>query len=106
MVESGSGFSSPVPERCDGIFVDIDHTPHHHLHPSHADFYTADGLRRLAGLLNPTGVFALWSDDRPDAGFITTLDEVFTSTAAHLVSFPSMRPEEESYDTVYIARVG
>ncbi|MGH3330268.1 MAG: spermidine synthase, partial [Nocardioidaceae bacterium] len=72
------GFDSQAPgRRFDAILVDIDHTPSHVLHHSHASFYTADGLRRLASHLHPGGVFALWSDDPPDHDFLATLATVF-----------------------------
>jgi hypothetical protein len=48
------------------ILVDIDHSPRHVLHPSHAELYEAKGLRRLSSHLHPNGVFALWSNDPPD----------------------------------------
>ena len=41
-------------------------------------FYTADGLRRVAGALRAGGVFALWSNDPPDEVFLATMAEVFT----------------------------
>ena len=49
------------------IVVDIDHSPRHFLCEQNAAFYEVDGLRRLAEQLHPGGVFALWSDDPPDA---------------------------------------
>src|SRR5215204_4843112 len=35
----------------DGVLLDIDHSPRHLLHPSHAPFYTAAGLASLRRLL-------------------------------------------------------
>ena len=54
----------------DVLLIDIDHTPGHVLNPSHAAFYSFEGLGRLASLLRPDGVFALWSDDPPDPAFL------------------------------------
>lgn len=85
------------------IAVDIDHSPRHVLHPSHAGFYTADGLRRLAGHLHPGGVFALWSDDPPDAGFVEVVETVFASCTAHVVTFANPVRGGESANTVYVA---
>ncbi|MFC7484791.1 hypothetical protein ACFQX7_38790 [Luedemannella flava] len=55
----GAGFD---PDHAGRLFhviaVDIDHSPQHVLHPSHAGFYTADGLRHLTRHLHPGGVFA------------------------------------------------
>jgi len=91
-------------ERYDAILLDIDHTPQHVLHPSHADFYTAAGLRAMAAHLEPGGVFALWSDDPPDQGFEATLGEVFTEQRAHVVPFDNPVTGGTSTNTVYLAR--
>jgi spermidine synthase len=105
MVAGGPGFGTDLPARCHAILVDIDHTPSHVLHPSHAAFYEPDGLRRLAGLLHPGGVFGLWSDDPPDPGFLTVLDEVFEWSEAHVVAFPNFYTDGEATNTVYVAKV-
>ncbi len=85
------------------IAVDIDHSPRHLLHPSHAAFYTAEGLGRLIDHLHPGGVFALWSDDPPDAAFVEVLDTVFATCAAHVVTFANPVRGGESANTVYVA---
>ena len=90
--------------RFDAILVDIDHTPHHLLAQSHGSFYTPNGLRRLLDHLRPGGVFALWSDDPPDADFVSTLETVFASATAHVVAFPNPFTNGESTNTVYVAR--
>lgn len=92
------------PDRVHGVLVDIDHTPRHHLHPSHAAFYTRDGLRHLAARLHPGGVFALWSDDPPDRDFIAAADEVFASCDAHVVTSPNPLTDCQSTNTVYVSR--
>ena len=105
MVESGAGFDQAARERlAHAVLVDIDHTPRHVLHPSHAAFYTVDGLGRLVPHLQPGGVFALWSDDPPDAEFDGVLGEVFASVDAHVVTFPNPLTGGESANTVYVAR--
>jgi spermidine synthase len=86
------------------ILVDIDHSPRHVLHPSHAGFYGADGARRLAAHLRPGGVFALWSDDPPDDAYLEVLGEVFAEITAHVVAFPNVHTGGESANTVYVAR--
>jgi spermidine synthase len=98
------GFGPEVPERYDVVLLDVDHTPRHVLDPSHADFYTAAGLARLQALLQPGGVFALWSDDPPDEDFLAVLGQSFASTAAHVVTFPNPLTGGESANTVYVAR--
>jgi spermidine synthase len=105
LVRDGAAFGEGMPERYDALLLDIDHTPRHVLHPSHADFYTADGLRALTRHLHPQGVFALWSDDPPDNEFMTVLAEVFASPSAHVVSFPNPLTGGESANTVYVACV-
>ena len=93
------------PERLwDAILVDIDHSPQHWLNSSHGDFYTADGLRRMARHLAPDGVFALWSDDPPEATFTATLDSVFAHTEGHTVAFANALIGGESTNGVYVAR--
>src|SRR5690349_3034791 len=45
MTDSGSGFDPEAPgRRFHAVLLDIDHTPRHVLHPSHAAFYTPAGL--------------------------------------------------------------
>jgi hypothetical protein len=48
-------------------------------------------------------VFALWSDDPPDAGFEAALAEVFATTASHVVRFANPITGGESSNTVYVA---
>jgi spermidine synthase len=85
------------------VLLDIDHTPRHVLHPSHAAFYTPDGLRGLRRHLHPGGVFALWSDDPPDDEFMTLLRAEFTAADAHVVEFRNPLTRGTSANTVYVA---
>jgi spermidine synthase len=101
-----AGFGVDGPSRYHAVVVDIDHTPRHVLHPSHAGFYTREGLERLVGWIQPGGVFGLWSDDRPDDDFIAVAEEVFVSCDAHVIGFPNFYTGGESANTVYLARVG
>ena len=89
----------------DAILVDIDHSTEHQLDPSHADLYTVDGLRALARHLAPGGVFGLWSDDPPEAGFVAHLNDVFASVEAHVVAFDNFLTGGVSTNTVYVALV-
>ncbi|WP_114452085.1 spermidine synthase [Halopolyspora algeriensis] len=105
MAGSDSGFDPEVPgRRFHAVLVDIDHTPHRVLHPSHAAFYRPEGLRRLADHLHPGGVFALWSDDPPDDDVTAALAEVFASAEAHVVTFHNPYTAGQSANTVYVAR--
>lgn len=106
MVAAGSSFGPGTPDRYDAVLVDIDHTPRHLLHPSHAPFYEPEGQRRLAGRLNPGGVYALWSDDPPDEGYVSVVEQAFPSCEAHVITFPNPLTGGEAANTVYVARVG
>lgn len=104
-VSGQHGFDPEAPERrFHAILLDVDHSPRHVLHPSHAGLYEPDGLRKLAALLHPEGVFALWSNDPPDEAFNSTLAEVFTETEAHVVEFDNPLQGGTSTNTVYVAR--
>jgi len=104
MVASGSDIDPDAPgQKFDAVLVDIDHTPRHVLHPSHAAFYTSDGLRRLARFLHLGGVFALWSDDPPDEDFQDELAAAFAASTAHVVTFPNPITGGVSSNTVYVA---
>ena len=101
---AGPGFDSTDPRRrFHAVLLDIDHSPRHLLDARNGVFYTVEGLRALAGQLHPRGVFALWSDDPPDAAFLVTLREVFASAEAHVVPFFNPLLEGESASTVYVA---
>jgi spermidine synthase len=100
-----TGFGPAVPDRVHAVLLDIDHTPGHVLHPSHAGFYEPAGLRRVVDRLHPGGVFALWSDDPPDEGFLAVLRAVFATAEAHLVPFPNPLTGGEASNTVYVATV-
>ena len=101
---AGTGFDSTDPgRRFHAVLLDIDHSPRHLLDARNGAFYTVDGLRALARQIHPQGVFALWSDDPPDAPFLATLEEVFASAQAHVVPFFNPLLERESASTVYVA---
>lgn len=92
-------------KRFHAILLDIDHSPRHVLHPDHAAFYLADGLRQLATHLHPGGIFALWSNDPPDEDFCGTLATVFAATQAHVIEFDNPLQDRKATNTVYVARV-
>jgi spermidine synthase len=100
-----SGFGPDAPALWHAIIVDIDHTPDHLLHPSHAKFYTTEGLQRLASHLHPGGVFALWSDDPPLDSFVTLLDATFAAVTAQVVTFANHYTDQPSANTVYVAQL-
>jgi spermidine synthase len=90
--------------RYDAILLDVDHTPRHQLDPSHADLYEVAGLQALSRHLVAGGIFALWSDDPPDAEFMVKLDDVFDETDAHIVDFANALTGGTSSNTVYVGR--
>jgi spermidine synthase len=98
----GAGFAPPT-SGVDAIIVDIDHSPRHVLHPSHASFYQPLGVRRLAAELRPGGVFSLWSNDPPDDEYLDLLGQVFASATADVVSFDNPLQGRLATNTVYLA---
>ena len=104
MSHSTAGFDADAPgRRFDAVLVDIDHSPRNLLHPRHAALYEPEGIARLAGHLNPGGVFALWSNDPPDDAFERVLAGVFASTKTHVVTFDNWRGDHDASNTVYVA---
>jgi spermidine synthase len=101
LVADGTPFADE--QLLDAILLDIDHTPEHVLHPSHAAFYSQAGLQRVHDRLRPGGVFALWSDAPPDDDFLARLRAVFATAEGHLVTFPNPLIDGESSNSVYVA---
>ena len=99
-----AGFGAGIPDRLHAVLLDIDHTPGHVLHPSHAAFYTPAGIRALRRHLHPDGVFALWSDDPPQGAFLDLLRGEFASAEGHLVPFANPLTGGTSANGVYVAR--
>ncbi|MEU3645933.1 spermidine synthase [Lentzea sp. NPDC034063] len=107
LTRSGQGYDPEAPGRLfDAVVVDIDHSPRHLLHPTNADFYEPEGVRRISDLLSPGGVFALWSNDPPEDEYTATLASVFTDVRAEVVSFPNPIQGRDSTNTVYLAKRG
>ncbi|MGY2065347.1 spermidine synthase [Blastococcus sp. SYSU DS0619] len=87
----------------DAVVVDIDHSPGHLLDEGNAPFYRPPGMRRLAAHLRPGGVFSIWSNDPPDAGYLAALSEVFVDAEAQVISFPNPLQGRPATNTVYLA---
>ncbi len=103
MAEAADGFDPDAPgRRFDAVLVDIDHSPRNLLHPRHAALYTPEGLARLAGHLQPGGVFALWSNDPPDDEFNAALAGAFATSASHVVTFDNWQGDHDASNTVYV----
>ncbi|RJQ80735.1 spermidine synthase [Pseudonocardiaceae bacterium YIM PH 21723] len=104
-VRTESGLDEENPDRrFHAIIVDIDHSPKYLLNPGNADFYEPKGAQRLARLLRPGGVFALWSNDPPDGEYTALLAEAFTDVRSEIVSFDNPLQGRQSTNTVYLAR--
>lgn len=105
MAADPDGFDPQEPgRRFHAVLLDVDHSPRHVLHPRHAALYRPEGLRALADKLHPDGVFALWSNDPPDADFTADLADVFPAWAAHVVDFDNPLQGGTSANTIYVAR--
>lgn len=101
---AGGGF---IPDRphvpVDAVIVDIDHSPRHLLADDSAPFYHPSGTAALAQLIRPGGVYALWSNDPPDEGYLDILRTTFTDVAAEVVQFPNPLQDSTASNTVYLA---
>ena len=103
LAQSINGFDHAQPgRRYHAVLLDIDQSPSHLLHQSHAQFYEVDGLRSLTRFLLDD-VFAQWSDDPPDSQFLRILESVFGKARANVVRFANPLLECESSSTVYLA---
>jgi spermidine synthase len=100
-------FDTDEPDRkVHAVLLDIDHSPCGVLDPTHAAFYTTEGLTRLAAQLHDGGVFALWSNEPPAPDFLRVMESVFHTAAAHVVEFPNLSRDRVAANTIYVARTG
>lgn len=90
-------------DRYDVVLLDIDHSPRSLLHPDHARFYTPEGLGRVRAGLSEGGVFAMWSDEAPDADFLALLRSVFSAARPEVVAFDNPLTGVASTCTIYVA---
>jgi len=105
LAASTEGFDHARPgRRFHAILLDIDHSPRQRLANLSDDFYRHDGLARLGNHLHPDGVFAMWSNDPPDADFMLELRSVFARTHAKTVEFPNPYTGAAATCTIYTAR--
>lgn len=103
----GGGFDPQAAgHRFDGILVDIDHSPDQLLHPTHAAFYSEEGLSQLRHSLAPGGVFGLWSNDPPEERFLERLGRIFATVEGHRIEFANPLQDSTSCAGVYVARCG
>ncbi|MCH9806737.1 MAG: spermidine synthase [Alphaproteobacteria bacterium] len=105
LAASAQGFDPDLPgRRYDAIIVDIDHSPDFLLTPDNQEFYSPAGLRQLTAHLHPDGIFALWSNDRPDEDFTARLAAEFEKAWAQPVTFHNPLQDRRETQTVYLAR--
>lgn len=99
-----NGFDPEIPGRqFDAILLDIDHSPSDYLNDANARFYTTEKLAEMSRQLKPGGVFALWSNELPDADFIQILESVFENVRAEVVRFYNPIQNNEASNSVYTA---
>lgn len=105
-LSDAAGFDPAEPgRRFHAILLDIDHSPRNLIHDSSSSFYTPAGLQKLGNHLHPGGVFAMWSDDPPDAEFMESLRLVFPDTSSQIVAFPNPLLDQDSQSTVYLCQL-
>jgi len=105
LAASEAGFDPDASARTfDAVLVDIDHSPDFLLDPQNAAFYRDEGLSRLAAHLRPGGVFALWSNDRPDGAFTARLGRIFANARAEEVTFHNPLQDKPFTQTIYLAK--
>lgn len=101
--DPSSGFDPDSADRkFDAILLDIDHSPTEFLNAANASFYTTENLALMADQLKPKGVFAMWSQNLPEANFEALLKTVFESVTSHVVSFYNPFQNSESTNSVYV----
>ena len=89
-------------KKFDAILLDIDHSPTEFLAVANASFYTTENLTLMASKLKPQGVFAMWSQNLPEADFETLLKTVFEGVESHVVSFFNPFQNKVSTNSVYV----
>jgi spermidine synthase len=102
-VMSSGGESILGERRFHAILLDIDHSPRSVLRPEHARFYTPEGLKRLVERLHPGGVFAVWSADPAEEGFLDALRSVFAEVRCQACVFQNPLLNEEDTNYIYLA---
>ena len=101
--DASKGFDpSNADKKFDAILLDIDHSPTEFLNAANASFYTTENLALMAEQLKPNGVFAMWSQNLPEASFEALLKTVFNSVDSHVVSFFNPFQNMEATNSVYV----
>jgi len=92
-------------KKFDAILLDIDHSPTEYLNSENASFYSTENLSNMAKKLQPEGVFAMWSQNLPEANFEALLRTVFPEVNSHIVSFYNPFMNQESTNSVYVCKL-
>lgn len=100
----GSSCAEGKFQQVHAVLLDIDHSPSYWLNPGNNTFYTQEGLRAMSNKILPGGVFALWSDELPDAEFTARLESIFDSVESHVIRFENPYTLGESTNSVYVAK--
>lgn len=100
----GDGYDPSFPGRLfDAVLLDIDHSPTHVLDDGSAGFYGVDGMTAVASHLRTGGVYAMWSNDPPEAEYMAILETVFADVEAEVITFPNPLQGRDATATVYVA---
>ena len=106
-VDPQTGFDPEAPgKKFDAILLDIDHSPTEYLAASNASFYCTEKLALMAQQLKPKGVFAMWSQNLPEAEFEALLKTVFDSVESHVVKFENPFQGGIATNSVYVCIKG
>jgi spermidine synthase len=100
----GEGYDASAPGRLfDAVLLDIDHSPTHLLADGSEGFYGVAGMSAVAAQLRAGGVYAMWSNDPPEAAYMAILGQVFTDVEAEVITFDNPLQGRDATATVYVA---
>ena len=98
----GDGYDPGAPGRLfDAVLLDIDHSPRHVLADGSVGFYGVEGMSAVAQHLVHGGVYAMWSNDPPDAAYVAVLGEVFSDVLVDVITFPNPLQGRDATATIY-----
>lgn len=89
-------------QKVHGILLDIDHSPSHWLNSENQNFYSFGSLKTMSAKIIDGGVFGLWSNEPPDQAFLALLNQVFSTSEAHVIEFPNPYSGATAINSVYI----
>lgn len=100
----GEGYDASAPGTLfDAVLLDIDHSPTHLLADGSEGFYGVAGMSAVAAQLRAGGVYAMWSNDPPEAEYMAILEQVFTDVEAEVITFDNPLQGRDATATVYVA---